>query len=188
MTTFEEQEFTPAEVQRLLGISKTTRRTWTIEYADFLSERARAETGRARQFRPEDVVALNTIRHLVRKEGMSTYDAVRAALGTGRRIDELPRRNGRQGQQAHTMAALAQLQQQSAFLEAEQERLEKLSEETAKERDLALIALDDANRELTRLREEHGRQRGMLLGAAISSLIGIGLLLVMLILLLSLMG
>ncbi len=184
MTPLEEQEFAPAEVQRLLGISKTTLRTWTIEYADFLSERARAEAGRARQFNPEDVVALNTIRHLVRKEGMSTYDAVRAALNTGRRINELPRRNGGQGQ--YIVGELAQLQQRRASLEAEQDRLQKLIHETGKERDLALLALDDANREVSRLREVYGRQRGMLIGAAISSLIGIALLIAMVILLLSL--
>ncbi len=185
MTPLEEQEFTPAEVQRLLGISKTTLRTWTIEYADFLSERARAETGRSRQFKREDVIALNTIRHLVRKEGMSSYDAVRAVLGAGRRIDELPRRNGGQRQQVHM---LAQVEQQKTFLEAEQERLQKLSEEAGKERDLALLALDDANREISRLREEYGRQRGMLIGAGISSLIGLVLLEVMLFILISLAG
>ncbi len=185
MTPLDEQEFTPAEVQRLLGISKTTLRTWTIEYADFLSERARAETGRARQFKREDVIALNTIRHLVRTEGMSTYDAVRAALVTGRRIDELPRRS--KGP-AHSIMMVAQLEQQGAFLEAEQERLQKLSEETGKERDLALLALDDANREISRLREMYGRQRGMLIGAGISSLIGLVLLAVMLIVLISLAG
>jgi DNA-binding transcriptional MerR regulator len=82
--------YTTAQVHLRLGVPKPTLRNWSGEYAAFLSDRARPNGGSSRRFTADDLVVLNTVRHLTRVEGLADNDRVRELLREGFRVAELP--------------------------------------------------------------------------------------------------
>ena len=69
----------PQEVASRLEVSASTLRRWTDEFAEFLSEEARAsDASQSRRYTNEDLTALITVKGLM-TEGMS-YDQVRQRL------------------------------------------------------------------------------------------------------------
>jgi DNA-binding transcriptional MerR regulator len=68
------------EVASRLEVSASTLRRWTDEFAEYLSEEARAsDSGQSRRYTNEDLTTLITVKGLM-TEGMS-YDQVRQRLG-----------------------------------------------------------------------------------------------------------
>ena len=173
--------YTTAQVHHRLGIPKPTIRNWSAEYAEFLSERAQPDSGKTRVFIYDDLVILNTVRHLTRVEGLNNNDLVRQALREGRRETGIP--EVRTPEEAEALASVqlvpvAELERALDQVSSTQDEVDRLGQESVRveeERDQALIALDDANQQIATLREERGRIRGMMLGVGGAS-IGIVLL------------
>jgi DNA-binding transcriptional MerR regulator len=173
--------YTTAQVYHRLDIPKPTIRNWSAEYAQFLSDRARPDDGKTRVFTHDDLVVLNTVRHFTRVEGLNSNEHIREILASGQRIAELPARRTPEEEQALESIQLvpaAQVERaldQVAMLQSHVEQTSRSAREIETERDQALIALDEANREITSLREIQGRIRGILVGVSAAG-IGLGLL------------
>lgn len=173
--------YTTAQVSHRLGIPKPTVRNWSAEYAQFLSDRARPDDGKTRMFTHEDLVVLNTVRHLTRVEGLNNNGHIREMLASGQRIVEFPAKRTPEEEQALGTVQLvpaAQVERaldQAAMMKVQVERADQIAWEIEQERDQALVALDDANQEISHLREVQGRIRGMLVGVSAAGL-GLGLL------------
>jgi DNA-binding transcriptional MerR regulator len=186
-----QSSYTTAQVHHRLGVPKPTIRNWSAEYADFLSERARPAEGKTRSFSYEDLVVLNTIRHLTRVEGLNSNQQVRALLVSGQRERDFPSVLSEEEQEALKDIHLVPLDQleraldQAAVLQKETVRLEEALAETGRERDRALIALDEANRQAAALREARGQLQGMLTGMGLT---GAGLLIMIMVVLMTLTG
>jgi DNA-binding transcriptional MerR regulator len=171
--------YTTAQVHLRLGVPKPTIRNWSAEYAEFLSERAQSDSGKTRLFTYDDLIILNTVRHLTRVEGLNSNDLVRAALAAGQRVTELPQPRSEEEIEALSTVQLVTADRLERVLdslnvmEGEVERLGQEVQRVEVERDQALIALDGVNTRMTRLREVHGQIRGILFGV---SMAGIALL------------
>jgi hypothetical protein len=63
-------------------------------------------------------------------------------------------------------------------LESENARLTREANINGRERDQALLALDEANQQISALREINGRQRGLLMGVTVAGVAFAGLLLI----------
>jgi DNA-binding transcriptional MerR regulator len=169
-----EPTYTTAQVHYRLRVPKPTIRNWSAEYAEFLSERARPDDGKTRLFTYDDMIILNTVRYLTRVEGLNSNEQIRQMLAAGRKLTELPRMKSSEEEEALEAVQLVPL----AEVERALDRVTTLRSETARltcevalygsERDLALLALDDANQQIGMLREANGRLRGLLSGAIIA--------------------
>jgi DNA-binding transcriptional MerR regulator len=173
--------YTTAQIHRRLGIPKPTIRNWSAEYASYLSRRAQPNDGKTRLFTHDDLVVLNTVRYLTREEGLNDNDQVRAILSSGHRVTDFPDTPSEEQAEALKSVRLVPVDrleralEQLRFAQSQVERLEAEAADIGFERDRALIALDEANRQVSGLREQHGRVRGILLGLGAASL---GLLLI----------
>jgi DNA-binding transcriptional MerR regulator len=173
--------YTTAQVHHRLGVPKPTIRNWSAEYASYLSKRAQPNDGKTRLFTHDDLVVLNTVRYLTREEGLNDNDQVRAILSSGHRVTDFPDLPGEEQAEALKSVRLVPVDrleralEQLRFAQGEVERLGSESASIGLERDQALIALDEATRQVSGLREQHGRVRGILVGLGAASL---GLLLI----------
>lgn len=173
--------YTPNDVHERLDVSKSTLRAWTLEYAGFLSGRAYPDASRSRRFTHDDLIVLNTIRHLTRVEGMTSSEVIREALRAGKRVTVFPdnEKMGNQVALARTHLPL----NPARLLQAEMSRLTAQVKALERERDLALIALDEANQRIARLLEDRGRLLGIMSGMAVA---GGGIVLLVVVILLGL--
>src|SRR5690606_4545368 len=72
---------TVSEVAKILGVSKSSIRTWSSEFEQFLSGSATPESGETRQYQEGDVATLYVIQQL-RDQGVS-YEGIHQALREG---------------------------------------------------------------------------------------------------------
>lgn len=79
--------FTVGQTAAALGVSTPTIRNWASEFAAYLSERANPAPGQERRITEDDFSILQTVAIL--RQQAQTYDAIRAALAEGIRL-ELP--------------------------------------------------------------------------------------------------
>jgi DNA-binding transcriptional MerR regulator len=73
--------YSTRHVSDLFGVSRQTVRTWSIEFADFLSPGATPGEGRRRQFNEDDLRVFALIREQ-KKAGM-LFEDIHLALGNG---------------------------------------------------------------------------------------------------------
>lgn len=176
--------YTTAQVHYRLRVPKPTIRNWSAEYAEFLSQRARPDDGKTRRFTYDDLIILNTVRYLTRIEGLNNNEQIRQELATGRRMPDLPPMKSPEEEEALEAVQLVPIAELERVLDkvvALQHEIERLIGEAASsssERDLALLALDEANQQIGALREKSGRLRGLLLGTTVAGLSFAGLLLI----------
>lgn len=69
------QNLTPAQVANMLGVSSSTLRLWSTQFADHLSEAARPGAGKRRSYTPDDVSTLTQARDALRS-GRTVPDVV----------------------------------------------------------------------------------------------------------------
>lgn len=169
--------YTMAQVHRLLGnqVPKPTIRYWTTEYGEFLSGRANPGDGRNRVFDHNDLVVLNTIRHLTKEEGLNSVDDVKIALRSGRRATAFPQVLTDQEEEALQdvrlvpASDLARSLDQIQFLQQREGELSGQIRSLEEERDEALTMLAGRDRQIADLREERGHIRGTLLGITVAA-------------------
>lgn len=77
--------FNVKQAARYAGVSGTTIRGWTREYADYLSPSANPPAGQARQFDEDDLAVFATIATL--RDQLVTTAEIRGALDAGRRLE-----------------------------------------------------------------------------------------------------
>lgn len=168
--------YTTAQVHYRLRVPKPTIRNWSAEYAEFLSQRARPDDGKTRRFTYDDLIILNTVRHLARTEGLNSNEQIRQQLADGQRVTELPPMKSPEEEdalEAVQLVPIAELERVLDRVAAMQNEIERLTGEAAtsgSERDQALLALDEANQQIGVLREASGRLRGFLVGAMIAGI------------------
>lgn len=75
---------TVAQLARYTGVSGTTIRNWSAEFADYLSEHANPPKGTERRFTAEDIDVLATVATM--REQLQDYGAIRRALDAGTRL------------------------------------------------------------------------------------------------------
>jgi DNA-binding transcriptional MerR regulator len=117
---------TPAQAAGLLGVSGSTLRRWSSDYADRLSEAARPGPGRKRSYTPDDLATLQRARDLL-NAGKSPIE-VGALLGvapaaltpTGAALVTLP---SMAGELAQAIEVIGQLQQIAQSTRADLDRL-----------------------------------------------------------------
>lgn len=180
----EQPTYTSSQVHYRLRVPKPTIRHWSAAYAEFLSERARPDNGKTRVFTYDDLIVLNTVRHLTRSEGLNSIEQIQEVLLTGQRINEFPPMKTveeKQALEAVHLVPVAELERErerANMFEKETERLTREAASCGNERDQALLALDEANQQISALREVNGRQRGLLMGVTIAGIAFAGLLLI----------
>src|SRR5574341_1142857 len=178
--------YTTAQVHYRLRVPKPTIRNWSAEYAEFLSERARPDDGKTRRFTYDDLIILNTVRYLTRIEGLNSNEQIRQELAIGRRMPDLPSTKSPEEEEALEAVQLVPIAELERVLDkvvALQHEIDRLTGEAASsssERDQALLALDEANQQISALRETSGRLRGLLLGMMIAGIGFAGLFLIVL--------
>lgn len=160
--------YTTAQIHQRLGIPKPTIRNWSGEYAAFLSERAQPNEGNTRQFRYEDLIILNTVRHLTRDQGINDNNRVRKILAEGFRLAEFPESQPDGASEVLKDIQLVPVERLERALdrivaaEDDAARVEEQLISTESQRDQALMIIDDLNTKIARLREIHGQLRGLL--------------------------
>jgi DNA-binding transcriptional MerR regulator len=73
---------------KLFGIDPKTVTAWVDEFAEFFSEKARRGDGTQRDYLPEDLIVLNTIK--TERASRAEIETIRAKLRTGYRDTVLP--------------------------------------------------------------------------------------------------
>ncbi len=176
MTEFLTEFYTTAQVHHRLDIPKPTIRNWSGEYAAFLSGRAQPNDGNTRQFTYDDLIVLNTVRHLTRTQGINDNSRVREILADGFRISDFPEPQPEGASEVLKDVHLVPVERLERALDrisaAEEDtaRIEEQLNNTESERDQALIVIDDLNTRVTRLREVHGQLRGLLYASVMAGL------------------
>lgn len=76
------------KVAKLFGVDPNTIMDWTSRYAEYFTPEAKGEVGSQREYQPEDLIVLNTIRN-ARKQN-APWEKIRADLEAGERETTLP--------------------------------------------------------------------------------------------------
>lgn len=76
------------KVAKLFGVDPNTIMDWTGRYPDFFTPEAKGEVHSQREYQPEDLILLNTIR-VARKQN-APWEKIRADLEAGERETTLP--------------------------------------------------------------------------------------------------
>jgi DNA-binding transcriptional MerR regulator len=76
------------KVAKLFGIDPKTVTGWVDEFAEFFSDAAKGEGSTQREYLPEDLIVLNTIK--VERVKRSETEQIRAVLASGHREVNLP--------------------------------------------------------------------------------------------------
>ena len=76
------------KVAKLFGVDTNTVADWTLRFSDFFTPEARGEVHSQREYQPEDLIVVNTIR-MERKQN-ATWEKIRADLAAGHRVTQLP--------------------------------------------------------------------------------------------------
>ena len=168
--------YTTAQVHHRLDIPKPTIRNWSGEYAAFLSERTQPNEGNTRQFTYDDLIVLNSVRHLTRTQGINDNNRVREILAEGFRLAEFPEAQPEGASEVLKDVHLVPVERLERALDrisaAEDgaARIEEQLNNTEAERDQALIVIGDLNTKMTKLREIHGQLRGLLYASVMAGL------------------
>ena len=75
-------------VAKRFDVDPNTITAWTDRYSDFFSPEALGKDGKQRNYQPEDIIALNTIR--TERAKNTTWEDLRAILESGYRNETLP--------------------------------------------------------------------------------------------------
>lgn len=76
------------KVAKLFGVDTNTVADWTLRFSDFFTAEARGEIHSQREYQPEDLIIINTIR-VARKQN-ATWEKIQADLAAGNRVTQLP--------------------------------------------------------------------------------------------------
>ena len=76
------------KVAKLFGIDTNTVADWTERFSEFFTSEARGEVSSQREYQPEDLIVVNTIR-MERKQN-ATWEKIQADLAAGHRVTQLP--------------------------------------------------------------------------------------------------
>jgi len=76
------------KVAKLFGVDPNTIMDWTSRYAEFFTSESKGEVHSQREYQPEDLIVLNTIR-TARKQN-APWEKIRADLEAGERETSLP--------------------------------------------------------------------------------------------------
>ena len=76
------------KVAKLFGVDTNTVADWTLRFSDFFTPEARGEVHSQREYQPEDLILVNTIR-VARKQN-ATWEKIQADLAAGHRVTQLP--------------------------------------------------------------------------------------------------
>ncbi len=76
------------KVAKLFGVDPNTVMDWTGRYSEFFTPEAKGEVHSQREYQPEDLIVLNTIR-TARKQN-APWEKIRADLDAGERETTLP--------------------------------------------------------------------------------------------------
>jgi len=76
------------KVAKLFGVDPNTIMDWTSRYDEFFTPESKGEVHSQREYQPEDLIVLNTIR-IARKQN-SPWEKIRADLEAGERETTLP--------------------------------------------------------------------------------------------------
>ena len=137
------------KVAKLFGIDNNTVVDWTTRFPEFFTSEALGETRSQREYQPEDLIVINTIR-AARKDN-TPWEQIRADLEAGERVTALPPEiMTMQGDSAlvlYTQLRTAQLELRNAQEEIERLRsslAEKdlLMRDALREKDAVLIEKD----------------------------------------------
>ena len=154
------------KVAKLFGIDNNTVVDWTNRFAEFFTREARGETRSQREYQPEDLIIINTIR-AARKDN-TPWEQIRADLEIGERETTLPPEvMTMQGDSA--LVLYTQLRTTQLELRNAQEEIERLRSALAEKDSLMRDALrekDATLMEKDRILLERERALGRLEGLA----------------------
>lgn len=140
--------YTTTYVRRLFSVSHQTVKNWAIEFAHYLSPRARPERNKQRFFNEDDLAVFALVASMGR-EGQR-YEAIHVALATGQRGAAPEREPGLAASPLppHTLVWREELETLRLELVAARAQTELLEKQ-----------LQEAQREIWRLHEEIGRYK-----------------------------
>jgi DNA-binding transcriptional MerR regulator len=111
------------KVAKLFGIDPKTVTGWVDEFAEFFSPDAKGEDSTQREYLPEDLIVLNTIK--VERVKRSEVEQIRAILASGHREVNLPPQASVIGGEA-ALAVYAQMKELEVKLEEYSLEIERL--------------------------------------------------------------
>lgn len=129
------------KVAKLFGIDPKTVTGWVDEFDEFFSAAAKAEESTQREYLPEDLIVLNTIK--VERVKRSEVEQIRAVLASGHREINLPPQATVIGGDA-AIAVYAQMKELEVKLDESTREIERLRKD-GKEKDEKIEKL---NREI----------------------------------------
>jgi len=140
------------KVAKLFGIDPKTVTGWVDEFAEFFSPGARGEESTQREYLPEDLIVLNTIK--VERVKRSEVEQIRAVLASGHREVNLPPQATVIGGEA-AIAVYAQMKELEVKLDESTREIERLRQENTDLRERNDIKIEKLMREAIEWRLRH---------------------------------
>ncbi len=142
------------KVAKLFGVDTNTVADWTLRFSDFFTPEARGEVHSQREYQPEDLILINTIR-MERKQN-ATWEKIKADLVAGHRVTQLPPEamniQGDNAMQVYTELRTLQLELKGSIEENARLRTELSSKEAA---------MSEKEKEIRELERAVGRWQAM---------------------------
>lgn len=121
------------KVAKIFGVDTNTVADWTSRFSDFFTPDARGEVHTNREYQPEDLILINTIR-IARKQN-ATWEKIQADLASGHRVTELPPEamsiQGDNAMQVYTQLRTLQLELKGSKEDNERLRKELLNKDNS---------------------------------------------------------
>ncbi|MEP6988018.1 MAG: MerR family transcriptional regulator [Chloroflexota bacterium] len=139
---------------KIFGLDTNTVADWTTRFSDFFTPAARGEVQTQREYQPEDLIVINTIR-AARKQN-ATWEKIRADLVAGHRVTQLPPEamniQGDNAMQVYTELRTLQLELKGSLEENTRLRTELNAKDTA---------MTEKEKEIRELERAVGRWQAM---------------------------